>query len=191
MQLSSQAPELPAQSRSKAEPHTAICTELKANRKCQGQKPSTNIPLLVSAKVGFVETTKHPQPGVKVAKPISDGSQCSTSLSPPGPHPHWHPRAETHSYHHIWLKPTSLELSDRWISWWVIFGAAFPLMLSGFSSTQGAAVIWVQGQHMHLGWKRSPRSSSSTFMDLHLCQPEQSTECHIQMFLEHLQGWGL
>lgn len=149
MQLSSQAPELLAQSKRKAELHTDVCTELKANRKCQGQKRSTNIPLLVSARLRFVETTMH-------THPWAESRQAHLWWSTPQ---YWHHILQAHIHTvipgvtHIPTttssrSPSSLEQSDiwtrLWISWWLMFGTTFPLTLSGSSSTWRAVVIWAQ-----------------------------------------------
>jgi len=59
MPLSSQIPELLAQSTRKAELHKYVCTDRKADGKRQGQKCSTNIPLPCSAMAGFLEAATH------------------------------------------------------------------------------------------------------------------------------------
>jgi len=45
--------------------------------------------------------------------------------------------------------------------------------------------------HRIIGWKRPLRSSSPTIHPTPPCLLNRIPKCHIYMFFEHLQGWGL
>lgn len=40
----------------------------------------------------------------------------------------------------------------------------------------------------HSSWKKPPRASNPAYDQSPACQPDQSTECTVQLSLEHLQG---
>lgn len=149
MPLSSQIPELLAQSRRKAELHTNVCTDWKANRKCQGQKCSINIPLPCSATAGFLEATAHTPALWLKADMSASASPHHGSYSRLQSCARW----DTCSYCHmgpLWSSPisgpcgclgqqalcTCLALPPHWVqlwstvnAWWETIGSAFLLYL--------------------------------------------------------------
>lgn len=155
MQLSSQAPELLTQSKRKAGLHTDAFAELKANRKCQRQKHSMNISLLISAKLGFVEATMHTHSWAEsrqawlwwsTLQQLHQILQIHIYTVVPGV---THIPTTTSSWSPSSLEPflfwsfSSLFCLTQSLNW--LSGATFLLMLPGYSSTWRAVVTWVQG----------------------------------------------
>ncbi|RMC15429.1 hypothetical protein DUI87_07620 [Hirundo rustica rustica] len=58
----------------------------------------------------------------------------------------------------------------------------------GEREAAGAPGQVITESRVHLGWERPLRSSSPTNDRTPPCQLDQSTECHVQSFLKHLQG---